>query len=141
MGARRTRNGLAPRSAIRPSDIKELLTSLFIAEPIHREWRYRLTGTGITEQVGVEFTGRYVREVFDLESATSMSWLYTVVVDNRQPKSRKGRFTGPDTERAMAETVHLPILARNGRSVLILGGVFFAKPAVVRWLRPVNDDQ
>jgi hypothetical protein len=139
--ARRTQNGLAPRSAIRPSDIKELLPSLFIAEPINREWRYRLTGTGITEQVGVEFTGKHVREVFDLESAMSMSWLYTVVADNRQPISRKGRFAGPDIEHAMAETVHLPMLARNGRTVLVLGGVFFAKPASVRWLRPVPDEK
>lgn len=138
--ARRTPNGVVPRSAIQPGEIKELLPSLFIAEPVNREWRYRLTGTGLAEQVGTDFTGRYVREVFDLESAMAISWLYTVVADNRQPISRKGRFIGPDVERAMAETVHLPILAKSSSTVLILGGVFFAKPAVVRWLRAPNED-
>ena len=89
-------------------------------------------GHGIASQVAIDFTGRYVREVFDLESAISISWLYSMVADNRQPISRKGRFIGPDIERAMTETVQLPILARNGKTVLIFGGRFFAKPAMVR---------
>lgn len=67
MRTEKCRNDLfPPRPDFDSLDMRDLLGGLFIleAEPGAQDFRYTLIGTGVTEQVGRDNTGRTVSEVF-----------------------------------------------------------------------------
>ena len=113
------------QTALRPQEITWLLPYLFIAEPSGGTWRYRLGGTGLVERLGAEFTGKLVGEVFEPETAEMVNQTYRAVVEDRLRLTSWGRCSIFGIDQGSAEAVHLPLLARDGRTVLVFGGVFF----------------
>ena len=136
---RSKRSGHQPpaRPLIRPDEILSLLPNVFIAEPTNGDWRYRLAGTGIAGRVHVELTGKTLRQVFEPGTAEFARKLYASVADGTEPVSSKGRFLGLGIEDATVENIHLPILAPDGQTVWILGGVFFFVYGHTPWDLPL----
>lgn len=122
--SKRSGETLPFREDIRPKDIAPLLPNTFIAEPIGRTWRYRLGGTELARRSKVEWTGKTLEEVYEPATAKEANRLYNSVAQRRLPTCVRGCYLGLRIERALFEGIHLPILARNGHSVWILGGVF-----------------
>ena len=123
--SRKTSDGFVPRGAIQPNEIVSLLPWLFIAEPLGKEWRYRLFGTGLRERLRLEFTGKTTNQIFEPETTELVNGLYDSVAATGTPINVHGRFIGLDIDHAAAEGVNLPVVAQDGQTVLILGGVFF----------------
>lgn len=119
------------RAAIQPADFVKLLPSLFIAEAKGSDWYYRLVGTGIAGRFRVDLTGKSVGEAFEPARAEQVARFYHSVAQGREPVSTKGRYLGLGIDHATVQNVHLPILGPDGRTVWILGGVFFF--ALVPW--------
>lgn len=113
------------QTELRPQEITSLLPYLFIAEPRDGIWRYRLGGTELVERLGAEFTGKSVPEVFEPETAEMVDQAYSTVTRDRVAFSSWGRYFIFGMEQGSAEAVHLPLLARDGRTLLVFGGVFF----------------
>ena len=134
--SKRTGEHLPPRAAIQPREIARLLPHIFLAEPKNADWRYRLVGTGIAGRLKADFTGKSLRQVFEPATAKRVNKLYSSVAESRQPLSRKGRFLGLEIEHAVVENVHLPILAPDGQTPWILGGVFFFVQVPWHWGPP-----
>ena len=118
-------NGVVTRQAIQPKEILPLLPHLLIAEPwIDGDWRYRLGGTALVARMGVELTGKTVKQIFEPDSAEAICRLYGLTALGERAVSLKGRFLGLGIEHVWGEGMHLPIRGRDGRTH-IFGGVFF----------------
>lgn len=106
--------GLPARNDFDPVEMKRFLGSLFLAvpEPEIDDFRYTLIGTTITEQVGVNNTGRTVGEVFGAPGLE----LYRKVRDERAPIRIHGTVEWRRKEFLVYESVLLP-LADNAESV------------------------
>jgi hypothetical protein len=123
---RRRTDGLLPRAVVAPRDLTELLPSLCIAEPTAGgDWRFRLIGTGLVERFGREFTGRTVRAVYEQKSARTVVDIYDRVARGRHAIMCRGRFLGLGIDYLRCESVQVPLLGADGRTVMIFGGVFF----------------
>jgi hypothetical protein len=123
---RRRADGLLPRAAIVPRDLVELLPSLCIAEPAgDGDWRFRLIGTGLVDRFGREFTGRTVRAIYEQKSARTVVSIYDRVAQGRHAIMCRGRFLGLSIDYLHCESVQVPLLGADGRTVMIFGGVFF----------------
>ena len=117
--------GIPARASIQPNEILPLLPQIFIAEPHDSEWRYRLFGTGIAARCAVDFTGRATRRIYEPGTAEACIRMYNSVARRLQPVHLRARYLGLGIEHATMEGVQLPILGRDGRTVWVLGGVFF----------------
>lgn len=123
---RRRPDGLLSRGALVPRDLVELLPSLCIAEPVgDGDWRFRLIGTGLVDRFGSEFTGRTVRAIYEQKSARTVVGIYDRVAEGRHAIMCRGRFLGLRIEHLRCESVQVPLLGADGRTIMILGGVFF----------------
>lgn len=118
--------GLVSRAAIHPRDIAPLLPWLFIAERRENEWRFRLMGTGLCAGFGADLTGRTLHQIFREDTADGLAELYKTVVATRQPRTLKGRYVEAGLDHVTAEGIHLPVVAADGLSPLVVGGVFFS---------------
>ena len=117
--------GLLSRAAVRPGDIRALLPDLFIAEPKDGDWMYRLAGTALSERSGTAFTGRRLRQIYAPETAEAAGRLYDSVARRGTPACVRGCYRDIRTKVAVFDAAHVPMLARDGRTVQIFGGVFF----------------
>ena len=124
--SKRGLNGLVSRTAIEPREIVGLLPWLFIAEGSGPDWRFRLIGTGLCAGFGADLTGKSLQEIFQSDAAASLIHLYEAVATTNQPKTLKGRYKEAGLDHVTAEGVHLRIVARDGCTPQILGGVFFS---------------
>ncbi len=120
---------LPAREAVRVEDLHRLgcLERVFILEPIDdgRDWRYRLLGTTIVEMLERDITGVPFRECMIPEQAEKAIALSNQARETRQPIFLHARFVSPDHEhRPPLETMSLPILARDGADVWLMGGTF-----------------
>ena len=118
-------DGPCRQEMLRPSEIVRLLPYLFIAEPGNGDWRYRLGGTELVDRLGTEFTGRSVHEVFEADSADMVTEGYNAVAHGGITFGARGRLLVFGVDQGGAETIHMPMLARDGRTILVFGGVFF----------------
>lgn len=111
-----------------PLSMKDFLGSVFlvVAEPEIEDFRYTLIGTKITQNVGIDNTGRCVSEVFGAPGLR----LYRAVRDRARPIRVSGVVDWRRKEHKAYEAVIMP-LADDGRTVnrLIGGMVFFPAPA------------
>jgi hypothetical protein len=123
---RRRADGLLLRGELEPRDLAEILPSLCIAEPTAGgDWRFRLIGTGLVDKFGREFTGKTVRAIYDQKSAVRVIDIYDRVARGRHAIMCRGRFLGLSIEHVRAESVQVPLLGADGRTIMIFGGVFF----------------
>lgn len=123
--AKSLRIGLPLQSEIRLQEIAPLLANLFIAEPSEYGWRYRLCGTAISDWFGIECTGKPVRQIFEPDTAAMLEDSYEAVSRGYSIGASRGHAFVLGRNRGLAEAVHSPLLARDGKRVLVFGGVFF----------------
>ncbi len=116
---------LLHRDAIVPREILALLPDLFIAECVGDDWFFRLAGGNISSRAGIEFTGRHLREICEGESAAATRRLYNSVTKRRLPTCVRNSYIALSTKRVVFEAAQVPILARDGESLQVFGGMFF----------------
>ena len=111
---RHVAGALPGRGDFDPLELREYLGSIFVVkeEPETDDFRYTLIGTRITEQVGVDNTGRTVGEVFGRPGQV----LYRAIRDGAMPMRVHGQVVWRDQEHKSYETLILP-LADDGRRV------------------------
>lgn len=119
---------LLSRAAIPSREILDLMSNLFLVEPVDREgsdWRFRLVGEVLNARFGQNPTGRCVSELHTLDTAPRTIARYNAVAQGRKPSILRGRLIGLGRDFYEIEVVQLPFLAADGRSIGILGGIFF----------------
>lgn len=117
--------GLPLQSEIKLQKIASLLANLFIAERSEQGWRYRLCGTAISDWFGIECTGKTVQQIFEPDTAAMLEDTYEAVSRFYSIGASRGHAFVLGRNRGLTEAVHSPLLARDGKRVLVFGGVFF----------------
>jgi hypothetical protein len=123
--SKRKDGGLPAREDIKPHEIVRLLPNVSILEPREGDWAIRLTGTGVIDRIGQEVTTKTIGEIYEPRTARRMIETYDAVVASRKPFVMKARLLGFGIAHALAESPMLPIIARDGQTVHIFGGIFF----------------
>lgn len=106
-------------------DLAPLLANVFIAERRQHQWCFRLCGTAISDRFRIECTHRTVHEIFEPDTAEMLVNTYDGITRCHLIGASRGRTFIRDQDLGVAEAVHAPLLARDGRTVLVFGGVFF----------------
>lgn len=122
---KRAGGDLLSRNSVEPRDILPLLPHLFIVEALDGDWRYRLYGTGLQARFQVEMTWKRLGEIYEPRTAGDMNGLYEDVTRSGTSVAMRGCYRGAGFEDARIEAVQIPMLARDGRTRHILGGLFF----------------
>ncbi|MBP6818095.1 MAG: PAS domain-containing protein [Ferrovibrio sp.] len=122
--------GIPRRQDIDPTQLKEHLGSLFIAEPIEggADFRYRLIGADLTAIHGHEFTGSKVSELFwgfSAEDAATVINAYQIVVRKHVILRAGGAVLWAGKDYLPFDSLHLPILSPDGQSTWLLGELMF----------------
>jgi hypothetical protein len=89
------------------------------------DFRFRLLGTGITERLGRDSTGRTVREVYAAAQPAMRDWMldsYRAVVTHKRPVLKRGTLGMVQKEFVDFEALHLP-LSEDGERVSMLFGL------------------
>jgi hypothetical protein len=128
--SKRKDGGLPARADIKPQEIVRLLPNVSILEPRDGDWAIRLTGTGVIDRIGQEVTTKTIGEIYEPKTARRMIETYDAVVARREPAIMKARLSGFGITHALAESPMLPIIARDGRTVHIFGGIFFMEQKI-----------
>lgn len=120
-------DGLPARSDFDPLEMKRFLGSIFLAvpEPGADDFRYTLIGTMITEQVGVDNTGRTVGEVFGTPGLD----LYRKVRDERAPIRVHGTVEWRWKEFLPYEALLLPLAEKVENVDHFVGMMVFGRQA------------
>jgi len=88
------------------------------------DFRFRLLGTGITERLGRDSTGRTVREVYAATDRETRDWMletYQAVVTRKRPVLKRGTLRMVQKDFVDFEALHLP-LSEDGEHVSMLFG-------------------
>ena len=98
---------------------------LFILEPAGeiRAFRYRLAGTGICGFLKREVTGSDFLSGWERFERGAISRALAAVTGKLQPAHFRIRFLTDGDQRIGADMLTLPLLARDGRTVHVLGGL------------------
>ena len=92
--------------------------------PDRQDFRFRVIGTGITERLGRDSTGKTVREVYATADHETREWMletYQAVVTHKRPVLKRGTLRMVQKEFVDFEAVHLP-LSEDGERVSMLFG-------------------
>ena len=120
----RFRGELLPcRAQFDPLQLKEHLGHLIIlkADAAHNDFRYRLVGTEIVEQIGRDVTGKLIGEAYDARAVKVIKYL----AEHRIPGRIFGRVDWQEKDYLHYETLLLP-LADDGYNVdCLLGEMVF----------------
>lgn len=126
------------RSALRREDldlrqVRRLLPYLFIAEQDGqtRDFRWRLAGTAVCALVGGEVTGLSFTSGWDEPQSNAIRRFLSGVSATHKPALLRMRFTTDSGQSIEAEMAAVPLMAADGKSTQVLGGLFaFADPAL-----------
>ncbi len=113
-----------PRAAIRPHELVPMLPHLFIAELGPNDAHYRLGGTALVSRLGVEVTGKTVREIFESGTAERILHCFRSMAASGRTMSWRGHYCVSGTDNQAADVVSIPVLCGK-RGVQIFGGIFF----------------
>lgn len=114
------------RGDIDPLELRRHLPYLSMIEPVADagDFRFRLIGTGITERMGRDSTGKTVREAYALADADVRAWMldvYGAVVTHKRPVLQRGTLRVVRKEYITVEALQLP-LSEDGERVSLLFG-------------------
>lgn len=126
----RSASGLLQREDILAEEIVPLLPYVFLAEPEGEDWRYLMFGTALGARLGVEITNRNLGEIFEPDSAERLAQLYERLAQDGRVVGVRGLFLNEQGAETNFEAIHVPLLENDGRTILILGGMFFTRPMV-----------
>ena len=117
---------LPHRKDVNPAEIAPILPYLLIAEPLDNglDWRFRLTGSGQTERLGRETTGRALSELYTPNHVAIIAKTYAHVTSRQVRHCCLLNFPGIERDYRQWESLLLPIIAPDG-DTWILGGLFF----------------
>ncbi|HXS39316.1 MAG TPA: PAS domain-containing protein [Stellaceae bacterium] len=106
------------RSDIEPSEIVPLLPNLLIVEVLGggKRQRYRLVGTAIVEAFGVEFTGKYLDQVFSGEQLRSHEENYRIIAREKCTLLLSRRYHSPSGGELVCHRLVMP-LSEDDRTV------------------------
>lgn len=122
---KRSGGELLSRDSIEPRDILPLLPHLFVVEPFDGDWRYRLYGTGLQARFHVEMTWKRFGEIYESKTAGDLNRVCEDATRSGTPAAMRGVYRGAGFEDVGIEAVQIPMLARDGRTRHVLGGLFF----------------
>lgn len=116
------------RDAIDPLELRFVLGNVLLAEIVSGDrlrFRYRLWGTRLTQDYGVEMTGRHVDELQPSALAARVQQAYLDVVATGLPQ-RQQFDEVIDGRMFMHERLLLPLALRDApdRVGMIMGGIF-----------------
>jgi hypothetical protein len=119
------------RSAPRREDldlkqVRKLVPSLFIAEHCASsgDFRWRLAGTAVSALMGREVTGSAVTEGWDRFEGHAIRRFLSGVSGTHKPGLLRMRFLTNNGQWIVAEMFALPLMAADGLSTQVLGGLF-----------------
>jgi hypothetical protein len=120
-------NGLPLRDEFSFERLQDIgiVANCFVIESLDggRDWRYRLLGTAITWLFGGDATNIPFSRHFEPAEAELCIRLSNQVAQSRQPVFLFGRFQPGDFSGTL-ETMSLPVLARDGETVWLIGASF-----------------
>ncbi len=124
---KRAGRAMPPRSCIRPEEIPHLLPHVILvdieAEPFRL--RYRLIGTGITETMGRNSTGRYYDELYGPELLENINASFRELIRRKIPLRTYGEAFYSDKNIYGYETINLPLSPDGARVDKVLGMIMF----------------
>lgn len=99
---------------------------LFIVEPAGEalDYRYRLAGTGICGLLRREVTGTDFLAGWERFERGAIARALTAVTTRLRPAHFRLRFLTDRGQKIGADMLALPVLARDGTSIQVLGGLF-----------------
>ena len=115
------------RTDFDPLDVPKLLKDLFLVE-VHGadppwRFRYRLAGTGISDFVGADYTGRFIDEVFPSPARAIVQRFYSAPVRCRRPVYSSTRLVVPgSTFPKQISRLILPLTSDGQRIDLLVSG-------------------
>lgn len=115
------------------AQMRKLVPQLFIAEhcAASHAFRWRLAGTAICGLLGREVTGSDLLDGWDTFERDVIRRFLSGVSGTHQPALLRMRFTTDRDQPIVAEMAAFPMLAADGASTQVLGGLFaFADPAL-----------
>ncbi|MGH7034773.1 MAG: PAS domain-containing protein [Stellaceae bacterium] len=107
------------RGDIEPSEIVPLLPNLLIIEVLGggKRQRYRLVGTAIVEAFGVEFTGKYLDQVFSREQLRGHVENYRIIAREKCTLLLSRRYRSPVAGAELICHRLIMPLSEDGRAV------------------------
>lgn len=113
---RKAVGGQIPRRAsIDPTELADVLSCLMIVEVIGNRFRYRLVGTEVAANAGVDFTGCFL-DAQDFANRDFYLACYRDVQESAQPVFARDHWAYADGRSGVAEFAMLP-LAFEGNTV------------------------
>ncbi|MEO0962918.1 MAG: PAS domain-containing protein, partial [Pseudomonadota bacterium] len=123
--------GQLPRRSDMPCrELLGIMPDLFMLEPVDAagdDWRFRLVGQRLVEQVGVDATGLCISQAYEGADAERNAGDYRDVAMNGNTRITCGTFHGIDREFLQMEIVHVPMIGANGETPWVLGGLFIQR--------------
>jgi hypothetical protein len=124
--AKRGARELPRRTDIDPVELRLHLPFLSLIEVLDgaKDFRFRLLGTGITETLQRDNTGKTVREVYATAEPDVMHWMlevYAIAAIRKWPVLWRGTLRVVNKEFIAFESLHLP-LSDDGEHVNMLFG-------------------
>jgi hypothetical protein len=113
--------------------IRKLVPSLFIAEHCASsgDFRWRLAGTAVSALMGHEVTGSAIAAGWDKCESNAIRRFLAGVSGTHQPGLLRMRFMTDRGQWIVAEMFAVPLMAADGLSTQVLGGLFtFPDPAL-----------
>jgi hypothetical protein len=106
--------------------IRKLVPSLFIAEHCASsgDFRWRLAGTAVCVLMGHEVTGSGVAEGWDKIEGNTIRRFLAGVCGTHKPGLLRMRFMTDRGQWIVAEMTAVPLMAADGLSTHVLGGLF-----------------
>jgi hypothetical protein len=114
--------------------LRKLVPNLFIAEQAApaQEFRWRLAGTAICALLGREVTGSALTDGWDAFEGNVIRRFLAGVSGTHQPALLRLRFTTDRGQHIMAEVACFPMMAADGTSTQVLGGLFIFPDAELK---------
>lgn len=124
--AMRAEKAAPSRDELDLKQIRPLVSSLFISEfsPKSRMFRWRLAGTAVCELYRRELTGTNMLAGWDSFETDTIGRFLHGTIDNLQPCLMRFRFHTDREQIVGAELAGFPMMAADGRSIHIFGGIF-----------------
>jgi hypothetical protein len=115
--------------------MRKLVPNLFIAEHCAKtnSFRWRLAGTAICGLLEREVTGSDVLDGWDRFEGEVIRRFLTGVSGTHQPALLRVRFTTDRGQQMVAEMAAFPMLAADGASTQVLGGLFAFPDAQLKY--------